>query len=144
MVGEKVHPSHVEEVLRTMIPSHENGAFAMVSPSTAGNRPPCYLLYVEAAGVTDSDIDKMCTDLDKGLMSNYHYRHARVRGQLAKPRAYLVSGNARQAYVDYLAAKGMVRGDIKFTPLSLLTEWREVFDGAFAEHRSVSVEEVEE
>jgi hypothetical protein len=56
--------------------------------------------------------DLLESELDKALCEAYHYRNARMLGQLAQARVQIIL-NIRGIYYDYFIEKGMKLGDIK-------------------------------
>jgi hypothetical protein len=133
LVGEKLHLAHVQQVLRRLRARVPEYKFAMLAPHRESYRNG-YVLFLEPCEGETLNAEDVRRDIELGLMENYHYRHAVNIGQLRPLRLFVVTRGAKRAYFEHLAAKGIGRGDIKFSALSLESEWEEVFEGAFANH----------
>lgn len=133
-VGEKLSHVHVESVRRRLSDETRNGfVFFMLSPVRA-NGVWRYGLFVEKSGEgMEHEID-LAGRCDAMLAENYHYAHARGLGQLDPVRLFAVEGNAGEVYISYHTAKGMKRGDIKFSALHTDTGWEQRFEGGFRDH----------
>lgn len=108
LVGEKLSETFVGGALATL--SRGGDAFQVLVPEEAeGTRR--YVL------VTDTGADAAA--LEEGLSCAYHYRHARLLGQLA-PSRVVHARLARDHYYEVLKNRGMKWGDIK--PRALITD----------------------
>lgn len=111
LVGEKLSERFVQRCLARL---PQANAFQLLLPVM--QEKPHYLL------ITDTplpDTAQLATALEDLLAAAYHYRQARLLGQLDAVRV-LVVPEARDRYFAYFVAKGMKLGDIK--PRALLTD----------------------
>jgi len=83
---------------------------------------PGYVLLVECAPHIDRQAlqQSLSAQLEKSLLSNFHYRLARELGQL-QPAACVALPHMREIYLDQCRLRGMIEGNIKIEPLR---HWR--------------------
>jgi hypothetical protein len=140
LVGEKLHLSHVEEVLReTVGPLEARVPFAMVAPGRQGSVAG-YTLYVQAPADLGLDWGALAGRVEAGLCRNYHYLHARRLGQLNSLSVFRIEGDAVRAYRDRRVSAGARCGTVKVPALDPGLGWAEAFDGesiVSAEHCAV-------
>ncbi|MCI0486268.1 MAG: GH3 auxin-responsive promoter family protein [Blastocatellia bacterium] len=107
MVGEKLNANFVQDCLERL--SIRPGGFQTLLP-VMPERGACYYLLV-----IDEELDSLHSieeELDSILREAYHYRNARLLGQLG-PAKICVAQKARERYYEYFMSKGMKWGDIK-------------------------------
>jgi hypothetical protein len=97
--------------------------FAMLAPEREGEVHR-YRLYLEP--VQEPAID-LVTELEAALRENPHYDYCVRIGQLAPVAVSWVGADAYEAYAQRLQRRGQRLGDIKPSPLSMLTGWQGVF-----------------
>jgi hypothetical protein len=129
LVGEKLHESHVREVVERVLASLGTGAsFKMLAP-VAGS-PPRYRLFLELdeAGVPPSG--KIATALEAGLSENPHYQYAVNLGQLGTAEVQLLPRtqvSAWEVYQRRCLERGQRIGDIKPVALDTWSGWARAF-----------------
>ena len=124
LVGEKLNAFQAQEAIAAV--EQELGVrprFAMLAPAAHGGAWR-YRLYLEG----DTDGQRAAAVVEKTLCGNFYYLHARRHGQLASADVRRVTDDAAGAYRAHLVRHGTKAGDVKFTPLSLRTDWDSVFD----------------
>ena len=135
LVGEKVHPRQVREVLERIEQACAPGfQFALVAPVETDGAF-AYTLFAEPRAGAAFDGAAAARALEEGLRANYHYCHARGLRQLDCARAFRIVGGGAEAYRRRRMAQGVKAGDVKFEPLSPDRDWQRVFDGGFEEAR---------
>ncbi|HSE99146.1 MAG TPA: GH3 auxin-responsive promoter family protein, partial [Blastocatellia bacterium] len=107
LAGEKLNERFVERCLEALL--DESTGFQTLLP-VMSERGECY--YVLLADRISSSADSIESALDEALCEAFHYRNARLLGQLGRVRAIEAPG-ARDLYYDYFVKKGMKLGDIK-------------------------------
>nr|AUN37169.1 putative auxin-responsive-like protein [uncultured bacterium] len=106
LVGEKLNEQFVQDCLaRLSLQSH----FQILLPVIKDT--PHYLLLRNSLPFTSSP-DMLEIQLDNLLCEAFHYRQARMLGQLGSVKIRTVA-NARDDYYNYFISKGMKFGDIK-------------------------------
>jgi hypothetical protein len=116
LVGEKLNEQFVRDCLaRLSLQSN----FQTLLP-VMKNKPHYLLLSDSLPDASSSDnlenIALLETELENLLCKAFHYRQARMLGQLDSVRI-CVAANVRDAYNDYFMRKGMKFGDIKYNIL---------------------------
>jgi hypothetical protein len=112
LVGEKLNEQFVEDCLAKLsLP----GEFQTLLPVL--RQKPHYLLVLDrlpfaAAPDSPSPSAALETELENLLCAAYHYRNARLLGQLDAARIS-IAPSARDAYYDHFTSKGQKLGDIK-------------------------------
>jgi hypothetical protein len=129
MVGEKLHLEHIESLIKRC----EEACtvcfrFAMFAPLHIESRYG-YVFYYSSDMVPDAPI--LQSYLERELMRNYYYRHARDLGQLQPLRLFRASGNPLPEYYARLTASGAAMGDLKVLALRRETDWQNTFTGSF-------------
>ncbi len=95
--GEKLNAFHVGKALKKLLPGDIYGNY-FLAPFVEEEKA-CYILFLEQSVGTPFDITKeLCTNLDKLLMDNYHYKNCRILGQLSAPKIYWMDGRKLDAY----------------------------------------------
>ena len=109
LVGEKLHEAFVADVVGGL---GVNEAFvATLVPCRAPEDH--YVLVLDRAGCAVDDVAKR---LEGSLMEAYHYRHARMLGQLGPARVKVLP-EAADAVLAYHVRRGMRAGDVKHRAL---------------------------
>lgn len=121
MVGEKLAERHVAEALAEVwLDDGIELLFAMVvpEPGCAGRAVVGYLLLleVEQTAAAQAELPHWCERVERCLRRNYHYDHARNRGQLAPLRGVLVRDGAR-SFREAEVRRGARIGTIKIPAL---------------------------
>jgi hypothetical protein len=106
LVGEKLNESFVQECLSKLL---QPSRFQTLLPVMTERGRSQYVLVVDELSI---DANSLATQLDAALCAAFHYRNARLLGQLDAVRVR-VTANARDMYFDYFTGKGMKWGDIK-------------------------------
>ena len=117
LVGEKLNEIFVRSCL-AQLPLPVDGFQLLVPDQPASG----YCLWLDR---TPADGAQLATELERLLCESFHYRNARLLGQL-QPVCVAVRQDLRAAYYEGLQARGMKWGDIK--PQALLTS---LADAAF-------------
>jgi hypothetical protein len=107
LVGEKLNESFVQECLSTL-PLQPSRFQTLLPVMTERDGSHYVLVIAEWSG----DAAALAAQLDAALCAAFHYRNARLLGQLDAARV-CVAANARDVYFDYFIGKGMKWGDIK-------------------------------
>ena len=107
MVGEKLNESFARECLSDL--PLQSSRFQTLLPVMNERGRSHYVLLIDELAGCRASIE---AELDKALGRAYHYRNARLLGQLDAARVR-VTRDARVAYYDYFMSKGMKLGDIK-------------------------------
>ena len=131
--GEKLHETHVTQVLAEAF--REIGispAFAMVACDAEGDVPN-YVLYIEA-DVAEDKLGEVAASVESRLAENFHYRYARQLGQLGPLRVF-VARDADASYVSACVARGQRLGNVKPIALDSRDGWTSKFYGSFVETR---------
>ncbi|MEL7034620.1 MAG: GH3 auxin-responsive promoter family protein [Cyanobacteria bacterium J06592_8] len=105
LVGEKLHEDFVAEVM-SQLPL-KNTFFKTLIPINSS--PPYYVLVVDRLDQHPSEIAQ---NLDRLLMQSYHYRQARLYGQLS-PAQVIISPDMQENILHQKIASGKKWGDIK-------------------------------
>lgn len=130
--GEKLHQQRVGSILEAVFGERQVvPAFAMLAPETG--RPPCYVLYVEACGLSDEALAVLGARVEAALLEGHQYRYCRRLGQLGPARTFRIRSAAARVYLERCAALGQRLGSVKPTPLHRTDGWSLCFDGAFVE-----------
>ncbi len=110
LVGEKLNENYVRACLeRLSMP----GCFQTLLPMTPERGLSYYQLLINVLQQKGpNEIAQIEAELESGLCQAYHYRNARLMGQLG-PVKVRVAPRLREAYYGYFAGKGMKWGDIK-------------------------------
>ena len=130
LVGEKLHESHVEQVLRQAFQRlGVTPQFAMLAPVAT---PPGYRLYVEADNhqTLEATGAAVLGEVEAGLRRNPHYRYAVELGQLRPLDLWVAHGGQSrlwQTYERILLARGQKCGEIKPAVLDSWTGWATEF-----------------
>jgi hypothetical protein len=112
MVGEKLNGDFVARVLNQL--PLETVSFKSLIPVLAPH--PHYMLLLEQNDSIEQAISSLASQLESGLCRAYHYRQARLLGQLAEARVYVASGAAEVVIQQKLRA-GQRWGDMKHSLL---------------------------
>jgi GH3 auxin-responsive promoter len=115
MVGEKLNENFVRVCVEKLSTS---GCFQTLLPIAPECGAPYYLLLTDSL---PEEITQIETELESELCQAYHYRNARLLGQL-DPVKVGVAPRLREAFYGYFAGKGMKWGDIKHCHLIRKTE----------------------
>lgn len=104
LVGEKLNEIFVRDCLSQLnLPA---GSFQLLVPL---KHPARYLLFVD---YQPCDPNQFAAEMDQLLSQSYHYRNARLLGQLPAVEV-IVQKNLRSEYYDFWQARGLKWGDIK-------------------------------
>jgi len=98
LAGEKLHESHVQAALETVLAARGwSPSFAMVAPVLS--EVPGYRLFLqfEAERPDDDCLSRLAIELQTALESNLHYRAAVQLGQLEKLSVVLLEGDRGSA-----------------------------------------------
>ena len=107
LVGEKLNESFVQECLSKL--SLQPSRFQTLLPVIPEQGLSHYVLVIDECS---GDAAGLAAQLDAALRAAFHYRNARLLGQLGDARVR-VAANARDLYFDYFTGQGMKWGDIK-------------------------------
>lgn len=122
LCGEKLSEGFVAAALRAVLgASGMKTEFCMLAPDRK-NGVSRYLLFLESPEAPPRSLG---ADLDRRLRENPHYDYCVRIGQLAPIEVLRVRANAYERYVRRLRARGQRLGDIKPSPLSALSGWRQ-------------------
>ena len=105
LVGEKLHEAFVRGVVDTL--DLDEAVFVSLVP--VRNPSDHYVLLVDTANRSASEIQ---VALEEGLMGAYHYRNARMLGQLGPARVKIAS-DLEANMVAYQGRRGVKWGDMK-------------------------------
>jgi hypothetical protein len=111
MVGEKLNESFVQSCLSRFFV--ETGSFQSLLPVQSGRGASYYLLLADRLPQSAGSFEEA---LDEALCGAFHYRNARLLGQLGRARV-IAASKARDIYYDYFTSKGVKLGDIKHSYL---------------------------
>ncbi|MGH7538310.1 MAG: GH3 family domain-containing protein [Gemmatimonadales bacterium] len=111
LVGEKLHEAFVRAALQRAFPGDDG--FAFLVPVRTESGTPYYLCLADRA---PAGVEACAQRLDAELMEAFHYRQARLLGQLGSVQL-VVRADAQARYDDHCAAQGMKWGDIKYAAL---------------------------
>ncbi|MGH9755566.1 MAG: GH3 family domain-containing protein [Blastocatellia bacterium] len=115
LVGEKLNENFVRGCLERV---STQGSFQTLLPMTPERGASYYLLLADSLVEEGAQIE---AELESELCQAYHYRNARLLGQLGPVRVRVATG-LREAFYDYFVSKGMKWGDIKHCHLIRKTE----------------------
>ena len=129
MVGEKLDERHVAEAFAEVLAGGRcTPLFAMLvpDPGLAGRSAAGYILLLEVgqAALTQTALPCWCEQVESYLRRNFHYDHARNRGQLAPLRGIPIREGAR-SYREAEVRRGARVGTIKIPAL----DWRFALSG---------------
>ena len=111
MVGEKLNETFVRGALRRVFGDAE--AFSFLVPVTANGGTPYYACITDhRAGACPARAAR----LEAELAQAFHYRQARLLGQLA-PVSIVARTAARERFEEHFLGRGLVWGDIKYAAL---------------------------
>ena len=114
MVGEKLHPAHVETVLGELRRDFSLGErFAVLVPRP-DDTPRRYELELETVPGDSLDSEKLAVAADRLLRENYHYRQAQELGQLAAVTVVQTPPDAKRQHVDKAGESGTLAATRKF------------------------------
>lgn len=130
LVGEKLEETHVQRVVQTTLEKHGiEIEFILVSPQIE-ERGGHYVLFLEVKKEAEKGLfAKISTEIDQGLGSNFHYRHARDLKQILPFRVFLIAKNGSQSYFRRCVEDGQRMGEIKHVLLDKRTGWADYFAG---------------
>ncbi len=117
LVGEKLHETFVRATLGEVF---GNSVFALLTPDTSADSAPRYVC------LTEYPMEVQANLIDGRLCHAFHYRQARLHGQLAEPRIVIVP-DLRLRYEKVFLNRKIKLGDIKYTALL-----RQLSPGEFA------------
>jgi hypothetical protein len=132
--GEKLHESHVSEVLQKTMELFEiKSSFHFIAPSVEGSLAG-YVLYLNEEGIDKFTIDfsKLTKAIDDALKENFHYRKCRELGQLNTPGIFLLKQEAIETYLS-IKAKNSKISTQKLVKLEKETDWDKKLDGYYIE-----------
>ena len=129
MVGEKLDERHVAEAFAEVLAGGLCAPlFAMLvpDPGLAGRSAAGYILLLEVgqSALAQEALPRWCEQVESCLRRNYHYDHARNRGQLAPLRGMPIREGAR-SYSEAEVRRGARVGTIKIPAL----DWRFALSG---------------
>ena len=107
MVGEKLNEEFVRECLSRL--TLDSSRFQTLLPVMLDGGRSHYTLLADALDGSEASVED---EVDRLLCGAYHYRNARLLGQLA-PVKIRAAPEAREMYYEYFMRKGMKWGDIK-------------------------------
>jgi hypothetical protein len=106
LVGEKLNENFARVCLEKLSTS---GCFQTILPVMPDGGAPYYLLLTDSP---QEEIMRLEAELDSELCQAYHYRNARLLGQL-DPVKVRAAPQLPEAFYGYFVGKGMKWGDIK-------------------------------
>lgn len=106
LVGEKLNENFASMCIERLLPECE---FYILLPVESEKGACHYLLIADRLGIRS---DRLEDELDKAFCEAYHYRNARLLGQLNAVRIK-AAVDIRNIYYNYFIEKGMKIGDIK-------------------------------
>ncbi|MEY4429220.1 MAG: hypothetical protein RLZZ182_1909 [Pseudomonadota bacterium] len=117
LVGEKTAATRVQEVLDGLQMQRAMPVTLLALDESRG-RTPGYVLLVECQEGADAQAlqDSLSAQVERGLMSSFHYKLARELGQL-QAAACVALPHMREVYLDQCRLRGMIEGNIKIEPL---------------------------
>lgn len=116
MVGEKISPEIAQQCFE-IFDGHKTGCTPISLLAILGDKTKSrYILLLE--GEKEAYLQ---SELEKCLKQNHHYALARDLGQLDESEIF-ASPNARRIYQKIFEEKGMISGEIKIEPLTLIKE----------------------
>ncbi len=115
LVGEKLNESFVRGCLENL---SARGSFQILLPVVPERGVSYYLLLTDSL---PKESTQMEAELESELCQAYHYRNARLIGQLG-PVKVRVEPRLREAFYNYFVGKGMKWGNIKHCHLIRKTE----------------------
>jgi len=133
LVGEKLHDSHVREVIRCLLVKHSIAAtFAMMVPDDTKPISYCLLLECTNPPIVDCVLSEMADDLERELQDNPYYRQAVEMGQLNRATVRLIQSPkpASAIYQRECARRGQRLGNIKPLSIDSRQGWPLVFASA--------------
>jgi len=125
LYGEKLHESHVEEIVRKLFP--DKLPFVFLAP--AAPKADHYTLYISEV---DLDTSVVRDVVERGLCTNVHYDYCRRLGQLNRVEIRVLpmsSVEAHRHYLEACTARGIKTGDIKPSFLEHQWNWFERLTG---------------
>ncbi len=111
LVGEKLNEAFVRGALRRVFGDAE--AFSFLVPVTAQKEPPRYACIPDPPAGPRPGRGAW---LEAELAQAFHYRQARLLGQLASVRV-VPRATAREQFEEHFFGRGLVWGDIKYAAL---------------------------
>jgi GH3 auxin-responsive promoter len=115
LVGEKLNENFVRVCLEKLSTSE---CLQTLLPMMPERGSPYYLLLTDSL---PEEITQIEAELESELCQAYHYRNARLLGQLGQVKV-MVEPRLREAFYGYFVDKGMKWGDIKHRHLIRKTE----------------------
>jgi len=125
LYGEKLHESHIEEIVKKLFP--DKLPFVFLAP--AAPKADHYTLYISEI---DQDISAVENSVERGLRANVHYDYCRRLGQLNRVEICVLpmsSAEAHRSYLEVCAARGIKTGDVKPSFLERKWNWFERLTG---------------
>jgi hypothetical protein len=112
LVGEKLHEAFVRGALRCVF-AGDGGAVAFLVPVRRQEGPSFYMCVTDHAAARDPACGRK---LDEALRRAFHYRQARLLGQLGEVELRYCA-DARARYERLFLTRGLKWGEIKFSGL---------------------------
>ena len=131
IVGEKLNVSHIEETIRKI----QNDLdilfeFSMLAPYMNGAEVG-YTFYLQHSEQREVDYKTVAELLSNELEQNFHYKHATKCSQLGPLKIFRILSGASEDYRSFHIREGKKMGEIKFSKLSMKTDWDKVFTGNY-------------
>ena len=132
MVGEKLNETFVRQIVERAFQNIEdlNDRFAFLLPVQREDKPSHYI-FITRKSVSASD-------LEKELLEAFHYKQARLLGQLDGV-SVLEHPDPQELYYSHFQKRGMKWGDIKYsTLLRLSQDPKGLLETAIKESKSIT------
>jgi len=126
--GEKLHETHVADVLRRVAARHTlQTRFAMLACELLP--VPGYVCYIESESNDDGRLTRLAPDIDDLLRENFHYAYCRDLGQLMGVRIFRIDRGGSESCLDACCRRGQRLGDVKPLTLQRGSGWTDEFQG---------------
>ncbi len=140
LVGEKLDARHVQcTVEAALAGAGVASRFAMLAPE-AGIHAAGYVLFLETPNFDRAQAAVLAERIERGLIDNMQYAHARRLGQLEPVRVFHIEHGGLETFLRRSAKEGQALGDVKPTALDPRTGWTACFTGDILSAQSASTE----
>jgi hypothetical protein len=130
LFGEKLHGFFVEKLILQSLSNHQiKPTFFLLAPHVFGTKT-AYVLFLDALMIPHPEA--LMSEIESGLMQNFHYAHCRRLGQLGPAGLFQISrktSSPEAVFQQVMVSRGVKLGDVKMVPLDSHTEWAHLFSG---------------
>ena len=129
--GEKLNAMHVEQAISAAMDRENVSAEFVMLACEAESDVPGYAMFIEASRHSDGQLLSLTGEIERALLTNFHYQYCRELGQLAPLRAFRIARGGMETYLRACQERGQRAGDIKPVALDKRSGWSGRFRGEF-------------